>query len=400
MNKMWFPLSALSRREDLAPVETAASPASAIPIEAPLNPPPAAKPTPLYCTWTLITGMTGIFVAEAVFAFGKLGHDFAPSLRSLIFFGALNRELLALPGGWTRLFSSTLLHADDTHLLYNMIALYLTGRVLERMVGGAWFFSLYFLCGFCGSLASGFLGDPHSVSVGASGAIMGLMGAALVVAFKLPSGIYRSRILRGIGPGFVMSLFPQVFSAGKHVDLSAHLGGAVCGVVLAGLLSGTWNKQEPLPLWESIGKLAAFSGIFIFLWSAAVPAYAYGHNRDLAAQMAPPDSLPKPFAKAVAQSKALVEQYPNDPHVLFCRAVAYWQAGNLAGGERALRKALGEGEILDLFYGKSFKTDLQLDLAEILLQQGRRTEAKETAKSLCEGRPEDDVAAKLKKLKL
>src|SRR5207237_5022909 len=77
-----------------------------------------------------------------------------------------------------RLLSSAFLHANWPHLLYNAYALFVVGSLVEHAYGRTRFFVIYILSALAGSLASFALTD--SMAVGASGAIFGLMGAAIL----------------------------------------------------------------------------------------------------------------------------------------------------------------------------------------------------------------------------
>jgi membrane associated rhomboid family serine protease len=86
-------------------------------------------------------------------------------------------------GEWWRLLTSTLLHGSILHLLFNMYALYWLGPQLERILGHSRFAALYVLSALGGSVASYWFSDLLTVSVGASGAIFGLITATIVLGW-------------------------------------------------------------------------------------------------------------------------------------------------------------------------------------------------------------------------
>ena len=135
--------------------------------------------------------------------------------------------------GW-RLLSSTFLHLGIFHLALNMLALLVVGPNLERIYGNSFFLGLYGLCGLSGSLCSALY--DSIVSVGASGALFGVFGAALVLSWRYrkewPVG-FRHRVGAGMLPMIVYNLLYGYFADG--VDNAAHLGGLAAGVVF-GLL--------------------------------------------------------------------------------------------------------------------------------------------------------------------
>jgi membrane associated rhomboid family serine protease len=128
-------------------------------------------------------------------------------------------------GDWWRLVTSGFLHAGPIHILFNMYLLWVLGNLLEPTLGSGRFAALYFtalLAGACGALVV----DPNSPTVGASGAVFGLMGAAAV---ELRS--------RGINPfqtdiGLLI-VFNLVLSfVLSHVSVGGHVGGLVGGALV------------------------------------------------------------------------------------------------------------------------------------------------------------------------
>jgi rhomboid protease GluP len=119
--------------------------------------------------------------------------------------------------------------------VFNMGALWQAGQLVERMFGSARFLALYMVAGVCGSVAS-VLWNPHVNSVGASGAIFGIIGGLLAFIQRPDSGVPGTVVkdLRGSLGGFLL------FNIGAglvypHTDNAAHLGG-LAGGYLAGYL--------------------------------------------------------------------------------------------------------------------------------------------------------------------
>ncbi len=149
-------------------------------------------------------------------------------------FGA-NVPGLVKAGEWWRLVASVFLHIGPVHLLFNMYALYLFGAFVERLAGRWEMFVVFMVAGICGSAASTWLGNP-ALSAGASGAIMGLLGAAAVIAitFKsIPKHVRRVYIFNFIFIAVLQLLF-GFFE--PHIDNFAHLGGLVGGALIGLLL--------------------------------------------------------------------------------------------------------------------------------------------------------------------
>jgi rhomboid protease GluP len=152
------------------------------------------------------------------------------SAAGLVAFGALSRpEVFA--GQYWRLESATWLHGGRDHLISNGIALFILGMICEHAFGRAQFFVLYVLSGLGGSVLSLLISEGPSV--GASGAIFGLQGAAIVLFRR-----HRDRILmrdRRIGVVLLGWALYSIFTGlvSPFIDNGAHIGGAVTGALVA-----------------------------------------------------------------------------------------------------------------------------------------------------------------------
>ena len=131
-------------------------------------------------------------------------------------------------GAWWQLLTSTFTHVALLHIAFNMFALYILGPQLELVVGRARFLALYLLSGLAGSALVYWAAPEYQATVGASGAIFGLMGALLVVALKLRAQV--QGILVWIGINFFLTI------SVSGISWQGHLGGFVGGVVIAGIL--------------------------------------------------------------------------------------------------------------------------------------------------------------------
>jgi rhomboid protease GluP len=130
---------------------------------------------------------------------------------------------------WYRLITAMYLHGGLIHIGLNMLAFMNIGPAVEHVYGSARYFFFYTLCGFCGALMSArFSGAP---SVGASGAIMGLIG--ILIALTSRRGGAYMRDLRGRLISSVVSIFAiGLFVSGLHTDNWAHFGGLAAGFLL------------------------------------------------------------------------------------------------------------------------------------------------------------------------
>lgn len=140
-----------------------------------------------------------------------------------------------------RLVSCIFLHGDGLHLFLNGIALQGLGRLCEALYGRSRFVFLFVLAGVCGSTLS-YLGG-HRLSIGASGAIFGLMGAPIVFGWRhreeLPPGL-GDRLRRALLPWVVLNLV--IGFVIPFIDNLAHLGGLLGGCGAAMVLS---NRVVP-----------------------------------------------------------------------------------------------------------------------------------------------------------
>lgn len=142
-----------------------------------------------------------------------------------------------------RLLTSIFLHGDIHHLMNNMLLLCGLGAMIEKEAGHATFGAIYFVSGLGGNLVSlgykVYMGELNVLSIGASGAVFGLIGLLLVLAM-LPSvdipNATPVRTLLVIG----YSIYCGMKEAG--IDNAAHLGGVVCGILLGSLIFGVLRK--------------------------------------------------------------------------------------------------------------------------------------------------------------
>lgn len=171
-----------------------------------------------------------------------------PDALTLVRFGATNTYLWAdektallttYDEPW-RLLSNTFLHGSALHILLNMYALWNLGRTVEVVFGARRTLYIYLVSGVLGSIASLELQTSPTVGVGASGAIMGLLGATIYFAFTL-----RGQGRRVNWSGLIM---PVVMTLGyglmlKGIDNWAHIGGLLGGGV-AGYLAGVHGERS------------------------------------------------------------------------------------------------------------------------------------------------------------
>lgn len=166
------------------------------------------------------------------------GNIFDSDINVLIKLGAKYNELIA-EGQYYRLISCMFLHGGLLHVALNMYALYSIGPLVERLYGRTKYIIIYFASGILSSLFSYALSD--SVSVGASGAIFGLLGTTLVFAVKARKNIGRD-FLRNIASVIIINLI--IGFTMSNIDNYGHLGGLVGGILITLILDSINKKDE------------------------------------------------------------------------------------------------------------------------------------------------------------
>lgn len=162
------------------------------------------------------------------------------SVNNLIKYGA-NYQPYIKSGEWYRLFSCIFIHASVLHLLLNMYVLKIVGSQVESYMGKSKYIIIFIISGLIGSLFSAIF--TKAVSVGASGAIFGVLGSLLYFT-------YHYRIVLGnslkheILPVVLFNLLIGLFIPG--VDISAHIGGLIGGIftTMAVGVPGKINKRS------------------------------------------------------------------------------------------------------------------------------------------------------------
>jgi len=158
---------------------------------------------------------------------------------------------IAQGGEWWRLFTSAFLHGSFIHIAFNMYVLFFLGPTLERILGHTRFIALYLLAALGGSVASYWFSDIQTVSVGASGAIFGLMGALIVAGRRMRYDIKQVLFLLAVNVAI------GFFSPG--VDWRAHFGGLVVGAAVAAVMVFP-PKRIRMPV-----QIAGISGLIVAL---------------------------------------------------------------------------------------------------------------------------------------
>ena len=158
---------------------------------------------------------------------------------SIVTNGALFGPAIDIDHEYWRLVTGGFLHAGLLHLGFNMYLLYVLGQMLEPALGSVRFGVIYFVSLLAGS-AGALLASPDSVTVGASGAVFGLMGAGVVALRARGFDPMQS----GLGATIGLNLFITFLIPG--ISIGGHIGGLLGGAAVGWLLVDWGERQRSL----------------------------------------------------------------------------------------------------------------------------------------------------------
>jgi len=165
---------------------------------------------------------------------------------------SVNGTLFRVPDGmaqgqYWQVLTSMFTHVELWHIGFNMLALWVLGPQLELAIGRGRFLAVYLLSGLAASATVLWLSTSYVLTLGASGAIFGLMGALLVVTIKVHGDV--RGMLTWIGINFAITL---VFV--NNISWQGHLGGFVGGLLLGGAI--VYAPRERRATWQLVGIAA------------------------------------------------------------------------------------------------------------------------------------------------
>ena len=152
-------------------------------------------------------------------------------------------------GAWWQVLTSAFTHADLIHLGGNLLALWVLGPPLERVLGRLRFLAVYGLGAVGASAAVMWLGPPDSVALGASGAIFAMLGTALVLARRF-GGNYQL-IATFLGVNILITVL-----GGAYISWQGHLGGLVAGLAASAALVLPPRERRPVAQFAGLAGLA------------------------------------------------------------------------------------------------------------------------------------------------
>jgi membrane associated rhomboid family serine protease len=152
-------------------------------------------------------------------------------------------------GDWWRLITSTFLHVGLWHIVFNMWALLWLGAAVEGAIGRWRFLLLYLASGLAGS-AGALVWSPHSPTVGASGAIFGMLGAGLILEYRATGQL--------AGSFMTMLVINLIFTFGfsSFISVGGHVGGLIGGLLGTAVIVSRGHFRDGFELPTALGLVA------------------------------------------------------------------------------------------------------------------------------------------------
>jgi membrane associated rhomboid family serine protease len=174
--------------------------------------------------------LIGINVVAFVLQLATEGRE-----NSIFQLGAMQGFAVA-DGDYWRLLTAAFLHAGFLHIAFNMYALYLFGPFVERALGTSRFVGAYLTMAIASSVFVYWLTPPQVVTIGASGAVFGLFGMALLLLIRAGRDVRTLLVLLAIN---------AVISLQGNISWQGHLGGFVTGALLGAAIAYSPRERRP-----------------------------------------------------------------------------------------------------------------------------------------------------------
>ena len=187
---------------------------------------------PLTCFLIVIHGV--VFILEVEYAVKPWQAGLRADITTLLSMGGVSAQTFKDVGAF-RLLSSAFLHGDLVHLSINMLALAFAGRMIEECFGKLSLLPVFILCASAASLFSIVMNPPYILSIGASGAIMGMLFFGVTLFMLHPR--YKDHVSKNIMLMHSLwiilpSLLPLARAGTQVTDYMSHVGGCVMGLSL------------------------------------------------------------------------------------------------------------------------------------------------------------------------
>jgi rhomboid protease GluP len=277
-----------------------------------------------------------------------------------------------------RLWTSTYVHGFIWHIAGNMWCLWNLGALTERILGRWRFLAIYTACGIAGSIAS-LMWHPAGLSVGASGAILGLAGVLISVIYlvKLP---FPQEALQAIKRSLVQfTALTLMLGFIPIVDNSAHVGGLLAGLIIGAMLA--FVLHSPRAQHAGLERIV-FLGVALALFGAWV---AVKHSRSYVVPLGRASQALRrgDAAKALPDFEAVARQRPNDATIQRMLGFTYIQLKDYPHAEASLKR------VLDL---KPHDLNAHFNLGLVYGATARYEEARQQFAIVTEREPKNDDA--------
>jgi len=225
-----------------------------------VNPPRIVRRAPTGARDALVT-KTLIAVNVIVYLISAVQGNGLNAPGGRLFFDMFLYGPAVAHGDWWRLITAAFLHASIIHIGFNMYVLWVIGAPVEQYLGRGRFIGLYFASGLAGS-AGALVLTPLALTVGASGAIFGILGALLIIEWQTTgrlAGNAMTWIVINLALSFVIS----------NVSIGGHVGGLIGGILVT-LAFANWGRGH-----AAYGKIgvAGFAGLAAVAIASVAVAY-------------------------------------------------------------------------------------------------------------------------------
>jgi rhomboid protease GluP len=267
----------------------------------------------------------------------------------------------------------------------------MAGYVLENLAGRAWLLALFVLGGLGGAVVSIAMNPATLTSVGASGAIMALFAAGLISSFRMLPGPTRWLVQANFVATVLTSIIPQAASAGTmRIDYGAHIGGALCGLVLL----CSWPVAARRPRFQTVAQGIGVAGMMLASTASVAVAARYpGYVAQ--SPWIPPGLVPQTFAEMDLQGAHLVARYPHDPRAHLYYGISLARAHDYGTAEQEFETSLQETKQGGVAFGRRFDNTLWGMLAVVAADQGQWARARDVAQTPCQARGGDRPAPEM-----
>ncbi|MGW0550916.1 rhomboid family intramembrane serine protease [Streptomyces altiplanensis] len=218
----------------------------------------AVSADPRLVTKILLAVNVVLFIA--VSSRENLVHDL--DLVGLAIDPAASRVVGVADGEWYRLLTAMFLHQEIWHIAFNMLGLWWLGGPLEAALGRVRFLALYLLSGLAGSALTYLIAAPNQPSLGASGAVFGLLGATAVLMRRMNYDMKPVLVLLALNLLFTFTW--------ADIAWQAHVGGLVAGTLVAIALVHAPRERRALVQYGACGLVLLVSVGLVVARTAAL----------------------------------------------------------------------------------------------------------------------------------